>query len=356
MVAFSKFAGAALAIGTASAHTIFQEVWVNGVAQGHIVGVRVPTYDGPINDVTSNDIICNGGPNPLNTPYPTQIIQVPSGASITMEWHHTLDGANPSDSADPVDPGHKGPIMAYLAAVPSALQTSVTGLKWFKVYEDGWDPVTNVWAVDKLYANKGLVTFKLPDCIPSGNYFLRGELIALHAAGSSLGAQFYMECAQINIVGGGSASPPTVSFPGAYGQSDPGILVNIYYPPLPSYVIPGPRPFTCPGGSNPTSTTKTTTTSTKTTLTTTTKVTTTASTTTKTTTPATTTKTTTPATTTKTTTPATTTKTTTTGSSGGGTGGAYAQCGGIGWTGPTACISGYVCNAQNAYYSQCIPG
>ncbi|EWC44375.1 hypothetical protein DRE_01201 [Drechslerella stenobrocha 248] len=210
MVAISKIATTALAIGAASAHTIFQELWVNGVAQGHVVGIRVPTYDGPINDVTSNDIICNGGPNPLNTPYSSTVINVPSGASITLEWHHTLDGANPSDSADPVDPGHKGPIMAYLAAVPSALQTSVTGLKWFKVYEDGWDPATNVWAVDKLVANKGKVTFKLPDCIPSGNYFLRGELLALHGASSTLGAQFYMECAQINIVGGGTASPPTL--------------------------------------------------------------------------------------------------------------------------------------------------
>lgn len=28
------------------AHTIFQETYVNGVDQGHINGIRVPTYDG----------------------------------------------------------------------------------------------------------------------------------------------------------------------------------------------------------------------------------------------------------------------------------------------------------------------
>ncbi|KAF3253539.1 hypothetical protein TWF192_003792 [Orbilia oligospora] len=291
MVAFSKLASAALAIGAASAHTIFQELWVNGVAQGH-----------------------------------------------TVEWHHTLAGRDAGDTADPVDPGHKGPIMAYLAAVPNALQESVTGLKWFKVYEDGWDPATNVWAVDKLYAAKGLVSFKLPDCIPPGNYFLRGELLALHGAGSNLGAQFYMECAQINIVGGGTASPPTVSFPGAYAQNDPGVLVNIYYPPLPSYVIPGPRPFTC-GGSNPTTAATTTARTTLTTVATTKAVTTTV------------------ATTAKTTTTTTTTAktTTTTASSGGGTATAWSQCGGSGWTGATVCVSGYKCSAQNAYYSQCIP-
>jgi lytic cellulose monooxygenase (C1-hydroxylating) len=60
----------------ATAHTIFQELYVNGVSQGHLTGIRYPTYDGPITDVTSTDIICNGGPNPLTTPYPTDVIEV----------------------------------------------------------------------------------------------------------------------------------------------------------------------------------------------------------------------------------------------------------------------------------------
>ncbi|KAK3955585.1 hypothetical protein QBC32DRAFT_395354 [Pseudoneurospora amorphoporcata] len=32
----------------------------------------------------------------------------------------------------------------------------------------------------------------------------------------------------------------------------------------------------------------------------------------------------------------------------------WAQCGGIGWTGPTACVSPYTCQKQNDYYSQCL--
>ncbi|KAI5481074.1 Carbohydrate-Binding Module Family 1 protein, cellulose binding protein [Pseudohyphozyma bogoriensis] len=39
-----------------------------------------------------------------------------------------------------------------------------------------------------------------------------------------------------------------------------------------------------------------------------------------------------------------------------GTGFAYGQCGGIGYSGATCCPSGYVCTYSNAYYSQCIPG
>ncbi|KAH6621464.1 endo-xylanase [Chaetomium sp. MPI-SDFR-AT-0129] len=34
----------------------------------------------------------------------------------------------------------------------------------------------------------------------------------------------------------------------------------------------------------------------------------------------------------------------------------WGQCGGIGWTGPTTCASGSVCQKGNDYYSQCVPG
>ncbi|PVF94634.1 glycoside hydrolase [Serendipita vermifera] len=221
----SNVLAATLLASSAAAHAIFQQLYVNGVDQGHLTGIRVPNYDGPITDVTSSSVICNGSPNPLNTPYPSTIIDIPAGASVTAEWHHTLSGADASDTADPIDPSHKGPIMAYLAKVPSALQTDVTGLGWFKIWEDGLTS-DGKWAVDRMIANKGKVTFTIPTCIAPGNYFLRVELIALHGASSYPGAQLYMECAQINITGGGSASPPTVSFPGAYSGSDPGITIK----------------------------------------------------------------------------------------------------------------------------------
>ncbi|KAF3385637.1 Endoglucanase-5 [Penicillium rolfsii] len=32
----------------------------------------------------------------------------------------------------------------------------------------------------------------------------------------------------------------------------------------------------------------------------------------------------------------------------------YGQCGGSGWTGPTACASGSTCKQQNQWYSQCL--
>ncbi|KAI0803083.1 cellulose-binding beta-glucosidase [Irpex lacteus] len=36
--------------------------------------------------------------------------------------------------------------------------------------------------------------------------------------------------------------------------------------------------------------------------------------------------------------------------------GQYGQCGGIGWSGATTCISGWTCTKLNDYYSQCLPG
>lgn len=36
--------------------------------------------------------------------------------------------------------------------------------------------------------------------------------------------------------------------------------------------------------------------------------------------------------------------------------GAWAQCGGSGWTGATSCVSGYTCTVSNQWYSQCLPG
>ena len=93
--------------------------------------------------------------------------------------------------------------------------------------------------------------------------------IALHSASSANGAQLYISCGQINVTGGGSANPSKVSFPGAYKNTDAGLLVsqtlsflsslstpstdktdcpklqvNIYYPVPTNYQPPGPAVFT----------------------------------------------------------------------------------------------------------------
>ena len=138
----------------------------------------------------------------------------------------------------------QGPVMSYMKRVDDATTDAGIGDGWFKIAEDGMH-ADGTWAVDDLIAANGYQDIPIPSCIPDGQYLIRTEIIALHAASQPGGVQLYMECAQVNVVGGGSASPSTVSFPGAYAADDPGITVNIYYPPLEEYIIPGPDPFTC---------------------------------------------------------------------------------------------------------------
>jgi hypothetical protein len=88
-------------------------------------------------------------------------------------------------------------------------------------------------------------TITIPACIAPGQYLLRGELIALHGAQNAKGAQFYMECAQINIQGASaSKTPSTVSLPGAYSANEKGILYNLYSGQK-TYTAPGPSVFKC---------------------------------------------------------------------------------------------------------------
>ncbi|EPE27226.1 hypothetical protein GLAREA_03141 [Glarea lozoyensis ATCC 20868] len=229
-------------VGVASSHTIFTQLTAGGVTNGIGVGIRIPSYDGPITNVNSNDIACNGGPNPT-TPS-SKIIDVQAGSTVKARWRHTQQ----SGSNDIIDAGHSGPVMAYLKKVSNAATDPGYGGGWFKISEAGLiNAASKQWAVNDLIKNLGEQSIPIPSCIASGQYLLRAELIALHGAGSSGGAQFYMECAQINITGGtGAKSPATVSLPGAYKANDPGILVNIYSTPaISKYTIPGPPVFTC---------------------------------------------------------------------------------------------------------------
>ncbi|THH20092.1 hypothetical protein EW146_g1207 [Bondarzewia mesenterica] len=261
MKGFTILASFVLLASSASANTVFSAISVNGIYEGHAVGVRVPSANTPITDLNSDNIICNTG---FIQPVSDVVVSVPAGGNVTASFHHFSAGYLGPDPADPIDPTNKGeafiifailvlsmtsvgisatgPLTAYLAAVPDATQTDVTGLKWFKIWQDGLSG-SRQWGSDRLFINGGNATFTIPSCVKSGQYLLRVEDIALQSATSYPGAQFYMSCAQIEITGGGSASPATVSFPGAYTPTSPGIVANIVT--LTTYTPPGPAVFTC---------------------------------------------------------------------------------------------------------------
>jgi cellulase len=135
--------------------------------------------------------------------------------------------------------------MVYLSKVgDSASADGSSG--WFKIYENtwkknpsGWGGDDDFWGVKDINKCCGRAEVLIPADIAAGDYLLRAEVIALHTAGSAGGAQPYVTCFQLSVTGGGSATPATVNFPGAYSASDPGILVNIHTQ-MSSYTPPGP--------------------------------------------------------------------------------------------------------------------
>ncbi|KAK0464519.1 glycosyl hydrolase family 61-domain-containing protein [Desarmillaria tabescens] len=241
----------------ADARTVFSAVSVNGVDQGHAVGVRVPSSNAPITDINSDDLICNTN---FIQPVSDDVIKVAAGDQVTAQFHHTSAGYVGPDPSDPLDPTNKGPVLAYLASIPDATQSDVTGLQWFKIWQDGYDSTTHQWGSDHLFLNGGNATFTIPSCLASGNYLLRAESINLLDATFYPGAQFFMSCAQLSISGSTSfASPATVSFPGAYTSkffnpyvkyqhstcilvADPGIITSVFG--LTSYTPPGMKSAT----------------------------------------------------------------------------------------------------------------
>jgi cellulase len=196
---------------SASGHTIFQKVSVNGADQGQLKGVRAPSSDNPIMNVNDGNFACNTGIQYKDN----TVITVPAGAKVGAWFGHVIGGPQSSNDADnPIAKSHKGearyrratynssnadslllgPIMVYLAKVDNAATTGTSGLRWFKVAENGLNGGT--WAVDTMIANGGWHYFNMPSCVAPGDYLMRVELIALHSAEQQGQAQFYMECAQ----------------------------------------------------------------------------------------------------------------------------------------------------------------
>jgi len=213
-------------ISQASAHYTFPSLVVNSTTTGAWVNVRqTNNYNSqaPVTDVTSADFRCyDSQTNPT-----AQTITVAAGAQMGIVSDGTIY--------------HPGVVNVYMAKAPSNVSSwAGDGAVWFKVYQIS--AVTNGGQTITFPAqNLPGVTFTLPKNLPSGQYLVRMEAIALHVASTFAGAQFYISCGQLNVVNGGSGSPgPLVSIPGVYTGNEPGILIDIYYPIPATYTQPGP--------------------------------------------------------------------------------------------------------------------
>ncbi|KAG8806619.1 hypothetical protein FRC17_004898, partial [Serendipita sp. 399] len=129
--------------------------------------------------------------------------------------------------------------------------------QWFKISELGKKPNGEWFMRDLTTGPEASVSITLPENLPAGEYLLRHELIAMQLGMSPGGAEFYPSCTQIRLSAPtrtGATLPSgnlVVSFPGAYSDTDPGILTpNIYEPNL-NYVFPGPQVITAVDPSTP---------------------------------------------------------------------------------------------------------
>ncbi|KAK7186888.1 hypothetical protein DPSP01_007072 [Paraphaeosphaeria sporulosa] len=220
---FSKTILASSLIAAVSAHQNFHQFWVNDETPGYQVGIRMPPSNSPVTDVTSEDIACNvnGQTGVADT------VAASEGDTIKVQWDQS---------------GHPGPITHMLfGPVDSAKAATGVG-SWFKI--DELDYVDGKWANEIMGAANMTHEFKLPTGLPSGEYLLRSEMLALHGAQTVGGAQFYIGCAQLKITGTGSdgACGPEIKLPGAYNAED----ANIYIPNV--YNGFDPTNYTAPGG------------------------------------------------------------------------------------------------------------
>ncbi|KAJ2775267.1 hypothetical protein IWQ56_000184 [Coemansia nantahalensis] len=220
----------AAAVGGTRAHTHIHNIVVEGKPQESGKCIR-PYMDGfflPVRGVGGSNVLCRTMSDDGGS---TESCPVKAGSTIALEYHLDMNHAS-----QPIDPGHKGPCIAWL----SPLAANGNGDVWVKIGEKGYDPATKRWCIDDLNASNGMMNVTIPADIADGEYLLRGEIIALHQAHIPDMVEFYANCVHIKVYGGGSNQlPPGVAIPGVYKKDDPGILFNIYNG-YRSYPIPGP--------------------------------------------------------------------------------------------------------------------
>ncbi|KAH8829954.1 glycoside hydrolase [Flagelloscypha sp. PMI_526] len=214
----------------ASGHYVFSALKLGGTIGTEWTYTRMTNNHwshGPVTDVTSADFRCYDSENLQNA----TTVSIAAGSSIGIYAEPNIF--------------HPSVTNVYMAKAPSNISTwDGSGSVWFKIYQisavtDGGTSIT--------FPSDGLQTvdFTIPKSLPSGDYLLRIENVALHGASVFQGAQWYISCSQVTITGGGSGKPsPLVAFPGYYTGYEPGILIQIYWPIPTNYTQPGPAVWT----------------------------------------------------------------------------------------------------------------
>ncbi|KAF1949845.1 hypothetical protein CC80DRAFT_520297 [Byssothecium circinans] len=227
--------GAVLAATTpVLAHWTYDRIIVNGEVIGAPYQyVRHHNNSNiPLQNVNETSMRCNINGD-SGTALNTSVFPVPAGSSLGFTVADTF--------------GHPGPQQVYISRAPDDDVNNYDGSgDWAKIYTltytlngtgGGSDGVLK-WATHRAQTFE----FKLPSELPDGEYLVRAEGLALHAAHKKDKAQFYVACAQIKVTGGGNGVPgPTIKFPDGYKWDSPGVFIPEFWSKITNYTSPGPK-------------------------------------------------------------------------------------------------------------------
>ncbi|CUA72803.1 Endoglucanase-4 [Rhizoctonia solani] len=222
-----------------------------------VAGVSAHGFAGILSGPTPDSN--NDAPSPIRkvmSVYPVTNVSDPNiNCGIGAKEAALVAAANPGDKvtikwkgASTPNWGHTmGPIMTYLAQVPAgqtADKFNTQHAKFFKIDQAGQTGGPgSPWVQARMMGGMAYAV-TLPNDLPASDYIMRHELIALHYANITNGAQHYPACIQLRIGGGSNApkaiSAPTVSFPGGYTANEKGLLVPDLRKPDFVYTFPGP--------------------------------------------------------------------------------------------------------------------
>jgi hypothetical protein len=159
---------------------------------------------------------CNGGTSAALS------AEIAAGSSITAKWSQWTHA--------------QGPVTVYMFKCAGDFSScSGSGNGWFKIDEEGLiaPPLTGEQWGTGVVLRTLQWTSTIPSCLTPGNYLIRHEVLALHQANTP---QFYPECAQLRVTGGGSTSPSgsyLTPIPSYASSTHPGVRVSAFLLPVP---------------------------------------------------------------------------------------------------------------------------
>jgi len=192
----------------------------------------------PQSDIFSSDITC--GRSAFKSAGKARTADVVAGQQIGFKVSEDYDNGLFSKRIF-----RTGPVQIYMSRPPNDDLTTYSGVdgEWFKVYYLG--PTDNrTWGAYMA----STVNFTIPATTPPGPYLVRIEQFDPNGPAYTRYNEWYINCAQINLIseGGGDLSTAgKARFPGSYKYDDPGLAQPPGNPPgyggdLLTYRPPGP--------------------------------------------------------------------------------------------------------------------